>query len=352
LTPPAAAGENPAMLQRVDSLVTAIREAARREPEHPRDLLQPEVLLGSALRIAGAVAVAVVLWWALRVVVRRIEKSLGQPQPGSLSVSEQRTRTLVGLLRSMGRVVIFVVFLFMLMSAVGLDLGPLLAGAGVVGLAISFGAQSLVKDVISGLFILIENQFGVGDVVRIEGVSGTVETMTLRVVALRDVHGVVHIVPNGQITKVSNLTRTWSRVVLDVAVAYKEDTDHVTAVMREVGRELWDDEDWKPLLVEAPEVPGIETFDSSSATIRMTAKTLPLKQWDVARELRRRLKRRFEAEGIEVPSSHSKLVWEGTGLPPQAPPATAGVLGDGGHAAPLAAHPHTSRSGLVDDESA
>ena len=334
-----------------DSILAALREAARREPERPRDLLQPEVLLGSALRIAGAVAVAVVLWWALRMVVRRIEKSLGQPQPGSLTVSEQRTRTLVGLLRSMGRVVIFVVFLFMLMSAIGLELGPLLAGAGVVGLAISFGAQSLVKDVISGLFILIENQFAVGDVVRIEGVSGSVETMTLRVVALRDVHGVVHIVPNGQITKVSNLTRTWSRVVLDVAIAYKEDTDRVAEVMREVGGELWGDEDWKPLLVDAPEVPGIESFDSSSVTIRMTAKTLPLKQWDVARELRRRLKRRFEAEGIEVPSSHSKLVWEGT-EPPQPPPAAAGVLGDGGRAAPPAAHPHTSHPGLVDDESA
>jgi len=335
-----------------DSLLAVLREAARREPERPRDLLQPEVLLGSALRIAGAVAVAVVLWWALRMVVRRIERSLGQPQPGALTVSEQRTRTLVGLLRSMGRVIIFVIFLFMLMSAIGLDLGPLLAGAGVVGLAISFGAQSLVKDVISGLFILIENQFAVGDVVRIEGVSGSVETMTLRVVALRDVHGVVHIVPNGQITKVSNLTRTWSRVVLDVAVAYKEDTDRVAVVMREVGAELWDDEEWKPLLVEAPEVPGVESFDSSSVTIRMTAKTLPLKQWDVARELRRRLKRRFEAEGIEVPSSHSKLVWEGTEPPPLAPPAAAGVLGDGGRAAPPAAHPHTSHSGLVDDESA
>jgi moderate conductance mechanosensitive channel len=335
-----------------DSLLAALREAARREPERPRDLLQPEVLLASALRVAGAVAVAAVLWWVLRLVVRRIERSLGQPQPGSLTVSEQRTRTLVGLLRSMGRVVIFVVFLFMLMSAIGLDLGPLLAGAGVVGLAISFGAQSLVKDVISGLFILIENQFGVGDVVRIEGVSGAVETMPLRVVALRDVHGVVHIVPNGQITKVSNLTRTWARVVLDVGVAYREDTDRVSEVMREVGRELWDDPDWRPLLVEPAEVPGIEKFDTGSVTIRMTAKTLPLKQWDVARELRRRLKRRFEAEGIEVPSSHSKLVWEGAEAPLQAPPATAGALGDGGRAAPPAAHPHTAHSGLVDDDSA
>ncbi len=336
-----------------DSLVSVLLEAARREPERPRDLLQPEVLLGSALRIAGAVVVAMVLLWALRMVVRRIERSLGQPQPGSLSVSEQRTRTLVGLLRSMGRVVIFVIFLFMLMSAVGLDLGPLLAGAGVVGLAISFGAQSLVKDVISGLFILIENQFGVGDVVRIEGVSGAVETMTLRVVALRDVHGVVHIVPNGQITKVSNLTRTWARVVLDVGVAYKEDTDRVAEVMRQVGQDLWEDDDWKALLVEAPEVPGIEKFDTSAVTIRMTVKTLPLKQWDVARELRRRLKRRFELENIEVPTASQTLLLEGGEAPPHAPPpAAVGALGAAGRDGETGAAPRPARgldSGIDDD---
>jgi small conductance mechanosensitive channel len=337
------------MLQRVDSLVTAIREAARREPAHPRDLLQPEILVGTALRIAGALAVAFVLWWMLRVVIRRIEKSLGQPQPGALTVSEQRTRTLVSLLRSVGRVIIFVVLLFMLMSAVGLDLGPLLAGAGVVGLAISFGAQSLVKDVISGLFILIENQFGVGDVVRIEGVSGAVERMTLRVVALRDVHGVVHIVPNGQITKVSNLTRTWARVVLDVNVAYKVDTDHAIEVMRDVGHELWEDEEWKALLVDAPEVPGIESFDSGSVTIRMTAKTLPLKQWDVARELRRRLKRRFAEEDIEVPLGQT-LLWERTEAPQEFPAALAASAGKAPAAGPpAAAHPHHSDAGLDDE---
>ena len=340
------------MLQNVDSLVTALQEAAQRAPERPRDLLQPEVLLGSALRIAGALAIALILWWVLRLVIRRIERSLGQPQPGALTVSEQRTRTLVSLLRSVGRAIIFVILLFMLMSAVGLDLGPLLAGAGVVGLAISFGAQSLVKDVISGLFILIENQFGVGDVIRIEGVSGAVERMTLRVVALRDVHGVVHIVPNGQITKVSNLTRTWARVVLDVGVAYKENTDHVAEVMRGVGQALWEDEEWKPLLVEAPEVPGIESFDSGSVTIRMTAKTLPLKQWDVARELRRRLKRRFEEENIETPVAQT-LLWErNEPPPPPAPPVAAAALAAPGAPPPAGSHPHTTQDAALDDESA
>ncbi|HSU12605.1 mechanosensitive ion channel family protein [Longimicrobium sp.] len=343
------------MLQKADSILAKVRAVTSREPTTLRDLLHPDILLSSALRVAGAVLVAFVLWWTLRIVLRRIERKLGKPQPGALTVSEQRTRTLVSLLRSVGRVIIFVIFLFMLLSAIGLDLGPLLAGAGVVGLAVSFGAQSLVKDVISGLFILIENQFGVGDVVRIEGVSGAVERMTLRVVVLRDVHGVVHIVPNGEIKKVSNLTRTWSRVVLDVGVAYKEDVDRVIAVMRDVGRELWDDPEWRPLLVDAVEVPGIESFGESSVTIRLMAKTLPLKQWDVARELRRRLKRRFDREEIEIPFPHQKLVWDGGGPPPQTARIDVGGAGDdeagdvdAAEAAAAAAQAHDSA--VEDDE--
>ncbi len=286
-----------------------------------------ENLAATGLRVAGAIAVALFLYWVLKLVLRRIERSVGKPQPGAaaLTLQEQRARTLVSLFHSIGRVVIGVMLVFMLLGAVGVELGPLLAGAGVVGLAISFGAQSLVKDVISGLFILVENQFGVGDVVRLEGVSGAVEKMTLRVVVLRDVHGVVHIVPNGEIKKVSNLTRTWSRVVLDVGVAYREDPDRVMQVMRDVGRELWEDPQWKPLLVEPVEVPGIESLGESAVNIRIQAKTLPLKQWDVARELRRRLKHRFEAEDIEIPFPHQTVYWgAGQPLPVVAPPAAPG----------------------------
>jgi moderate conductance mechanosensitive channel len=261
----------------------------------------PEVA-ATALRVGGALLVGTLAYWALGRVLKRVERAISDSDPGSLSLQEQRARTLVSLLRSIGRVVIAVITLFTVLGALGLNLGPLLAGAGVVGLAISFGAQSLVKDVISGLFILLENQFGVGDVVRLEGVSGVVERMTLRVVMLRDTHGVVHIVPNGQIKKVSNLTRGWARVVLDVAVSQREDPDRVIAVMEEVGAGFWADERWKPLMLEAPEVPGIEAFGDSGPTIRLTVRTLPLKQWEVARELRRRLKHRFAAEGIEIPT--------------------------------------------------
>ena len=264
-------------------------------------------LTATGLRVLGALAVAVLAYWALEAILRRVERAA--EKDGVITLQEQRTRTLVSLLRSVGRVVIWVVTLFMVLGALGLQLGPLLAGAGVIGLAVSFGAQSLVKDVISGLFILIENQFGVGDEVKLDGVSGTVERMTLRVVVLRDVFGVVHIVPNGEIKTVSNLTRGWSRVVLDVVVAYQEDPDEVMRVMLDEGRKLWEDPKWRPLILEEALVPGVESFGEKGITIRMLVKTLPLKQGDVARELRRRLKQRFTAEGIEVPSTSQTVYW-------------------------------------------
>ncbi|HEX2204746.1 MAG TPA: mechanosensitive ion channel family protein [Longimicrobium sp.] len=314
------------MLQVKDSVIALI---PRGVPAEWSDLFNGPRLAAVGLRMLAAAVVCLVAYWMLKGVLRRLERSIGEPTPGgALTLQEQRARTLVGLLRSIGRVIIGVIFIFMALGALGVELGPLLAGAGVVGLAISFGAQSLVKDVISGLFILIENQFGVGDVVRIEGVSGAVERMTLRVVVLRDVHGVVHIVPNGEIKKVSNLTRTWSRVVLDVGVAYKEDPDRVMRVLREVGGELWDDPEWRPLLVDPVEVPGIEAFGDSAVNVRVMAKTLPLKQWDVARELRRRIKHRFDREGIEIPYPHQTVYWGEGQAPPMMAAAPRGGLGD------------------------
>jgi moderate conductance mechanosensitive channel len=275
------------------------------------DRLNQDVLAETGGRILGAFVVAWLSYWALKLVLRRIDQQITAQAGagGALSPQLQRTRTLLSLLRSVGVVLIVVMFLFMTLNAMGVQLGPLLAGAGVIGLAVSFGAQSLVKDVISGLFMLFENQFGVGDVIRIEGVSGAVEQMTLRVVVLRDVHGAVHIVPNGQITMVSNLTRSWSRAVLDVAVAHSEDPDRVMAVLREVGEALYQDEEWKPLLVEPVQVPGIENLTDSAVTIRVMVKTLPLKQWDVARELRRRIKLRFDQDGIEIPHATQTMYW-------------------------------------------
>jgi small conductance mechanosensitive channel len=291
-------------------------------PRRWEDLFNWPSLTATGLRVAGALVVTAIAYYALEAILRRVERSL--ERDGVVTVQEQRTRTLVSLLRSVGRVVIAVLALFMVLGALGLQLGPLLAGAGVVGLAVSFGAQSLVKDVISGLFILLENQFGVGDVVRLEGVSGAVERMTLRVVVLRDVYGVVHVVPNGEIKKVSNLTRGWARVVLDVSVAYKEDPDRVMEVMRDEGQRMWKDPAWRPVIMEEMQVPGIEAFGESGVNIRIWAKVLPLKQWEVARELRRRLKHRFDAEGIEIPFPHQTVYW-GEGQSPGETTALAGI---------------------------
>ena len=273
------------------------------------ELVNWPALINTGLRLLVVLVLAWIAFRVLGLILRRVEGSMGTPDPGAVSLQEQRVRTLVGLLRSIGVVVIVVVTLFMLLNALGIDIGPLLATAGVVGLAISFGAQSLVKDIISGLFILLENQFGVGDVIRIKDVSGRVEKMTLRIVVMRDVHGVVHVVPNGEITQVSNLTRAFSRAVFEVGVAYKEDADRVMEVLRDIGREMWEDPEWRPLLTEEITVPGIESFGDSSVNIRVMATTVPLKQWDVARELRRRIKRRFDAEHIEIPFPHRTFYW-------------------------------------------
>jgi small conductance mechanosensitive channel len=281
------------------------------------DLFNLPQLTSVGLRVLAALGVGWIAFRALKLVLRRIEAALDDPEAASLPAHVQRTRTMISLVRSVGRVVITVLVLFMVLGALGVDLGPLLAGAGVVGLAFSFGAQSLVKDIISGLFILVENQYGVGDVVRIADVSGAVERMTLRVVVLRDTHGAVHIIPNGEIKRVTNLTRSWSRAVIDVKVDYRQDPDRVIGILRGIGTALHADAAWTALLVEEPSVPGIEALTETGMVIRMMAKTLPMKQWDVARELRRRIKLRFDEEGVDIPVTG---VTVNVGDPGHAPP--------------------------------
>lgn len=266
-------------------------------------------IVGRGSQILLFLGLAWISYRILGLVLRRIERSAAAADPSTVSVHEQRVATLLGLVRSVGIVIIGIITLFMILTALGIQIGPLLAGAGVVGLAISFGAQSLVRDILSGLFILFENQFGVGDVIRIGDAAGKVEKMTLRIVVMRDIQGTVHVVPNGEIKRVSNLTRSFSRAVIDIRVGFREDVERVMDVMRDLGARIWDDPDWKPLLMEQPTVPGIESFDDSSVTIRLLATTVPLKQWDVARELRRRLKRRFDEEGIAIPFPHRTLYW-------------------------------------------
>jgi small conductance mechanosensitive channel len=253
-----------------------------------------------ALQIAGILAVAYVGFRLLRVLTRRIERAVDDGDPTTLTQREQRGRTLAQLLNSVGAVTITVAAGLTILNLF-IAIGPLLAGVGVAGLAISFGAQSLVKDVIGGFFILLENQLAVGDIVEINGVGGVVERLTLRVVMLRDLHGTLHVIPNGSITMVSNKTRGWSRAVLDIPVAYKEDVDAVIRVLREVADAFWRDDEWRSALAEAPAVWGVEALADSAINIRLVAATHPGRQWDVSRELRRRIKNRFDQEGIEIP---------------------------------------------------
>lgn len=242
-------------------------------------------------------------WLFLRVVslaARRIEIAVDDGDEGVTTLRERRGQTISQLLRSVGRVVIFGIALLLTFN-VFIDIGPILAGAGILGLAISFGAQSLVKDVISGFFILFENQFAIGDVIEVAGKSGLVEKMSLRVVVLRDSEGVMHVVPNSEIKVVSNKTRGWSRAVVDVGIAYDEDIDRALAVVRDEAAQLATDRTWSLQLDGVPEVLGVESLGDSSVVIRTVIRTQPGSQWNVAREFRRRIKNRFDREGVEIP---------------------------------------------------
>jgi len=284
-------------------------------------LLQWEVLLPKLVNILLVILVGIFAYRATKVLISRlVTREIEEDDPLVRRVREQRHRTLVSLLGNVALMAIVVVVILTILDILLENIGPILASFGILGLAFSFGAQSLVKDVISGTFMLIEGQFGIGDVVRLGDVSGSVEKITLRTTVLRDAQGAVHIVPNGSITYVTNHTKAWSRAVLDVGVAYHEDLDRVIAVLHEVVDDFRADPEWGPLLLEDPDVPGVESFGDSAIVVRIVAKTLPLKQWDVARALRLRIKKRFDREGIEMPFPHTTLYW-GEGQNPALAPA-------------------------------
>lgn len=249
-------------------------------------------------KLLQALIIVVLAWgsiWILRYFARRVERAAHGHGHG-----ESRGETLARLVQSVGAAVIGVVALLMAFSLF-FNIAPLLTGVGIAGLAVSFGAQSLVKDVIAGFFILLENQYQLGDTVRIAGVEGTVSHLTLRATVLRDGAGVVHFIPNGQIAVVSNQTRTWSRAVVDVGVAYGADIDRVTKVLRTLIADLVKDPAWSPRLTGESAVAGIQQLGDSAVTIRTWVNTQPGVQGDVKSELLRRIKATFEREGIEMP---------------------------------------------------
>lgn len=268
------------------------------------------------VKVLVVVLFALFVYRILKFVIGRlVSRNVDEDDPIVKRLREQRAQTLASLLTNVALIVVVTVTLLTVLGTF-MDIGPILASVGVLGLAVSFGAQTLVKDIISGTFLLLEGQFGIGDVVRVGDTAGLVEKITLRTTILRDLHGVVHVIPNGSIDRVSNLTKTWSRAVIDVGVAYREDVDEVIAVLKQLGAEFQADPEWGALLIEPPEVLGVEQLADSAVVIRMMAKTLPLKQWEVARELRRRIKKRFDAEGIEIPYPHVSFYWGQNQMPP------------------------------------
>ena len=219
----------------------------------------------------------------------------------------ERLHTIGGLVKNAVNVIVIGAAVLMILQELGMDITPLLAGAGVASLAVGFGAQNLVRDVISGFFLILEDQVHVGDVVNIDGTGGLVEQVHLRTIVLRDLSGTVHVIPNGAISTLSNLTKDFSYAVLDVGVAYKEDTDRVSDVLRDIGTGIHDDPAFAKHILAPLEILGVNEFGDSAVLIKIRIKTRPLKQWMVGRELRRRIKKVFDAQGIEIPFPHVSL---------------------------------------------
>lgn len=265
-----------------------------------------------------SVAVIWVLAWLamqlVKLIARRIIAAVDDGDDSTMSLAEKRGHTVAQLLRSVGRVMLFVLALLLTLNQF-MDIAPLLAGAGILGLAFSFGAQSLVKDVITGFFLLVDNSIAVGDVVEVAGKSGSVERVNLRVVHLRGLDGSVHIIPNGQISVVSNMTRGWSRAVVDVGVAYETDIDHALEIIRDEVSRMAADAQWTSRLDGTPEVQGVQALGDHGVTLRVLLRTLPGRQWEVGREFRRRIKDRFDREKIEIPFPQQTIHVRAPGTP-------------------------------------
>jgi small conductance mechanosensitive channel len=270
-------------------------------------------LAGDGARIGAIIAVAVVADFALhRIIPRALRVAVERQMKGQEEEEiQQRVDTLASVFTATGRGIIVLVTLLTLLPLAGISIGPLLAGVGIIGLAVGFGAQSLVKDIIGGLFILLDNQYSKGDVVTLAGTTGLVEDVGLRRTVLRDLDGVVHYVPNGEIVVASNFTQEYSRVNLNVGVSYSEDLDHVMRVINRVGEEMAADPGLGASIITPPKALRVDNLGDSGIDIKITGETKPVKQWEVMGELRRRLKKAFDEEGIEIPYPHRVIVTRG-----------------------------------------
>jgi small conductance mechanosensitive channel len=279
-----------------------------------------EPWMETGLKVAAIIVVVLAAQLAIRQAattgIRRLlerRAAARETTPASQAELDQRIDTLQRLAVRVTGLILLVIAVLMILGLFDINIAPALAGLGVVGIAVGFGAQALFRDWLAGIFIVIENQYSVGDVVTIAGVSGLVEDISMRRTLLRDLNGAVHTVPNGQIEVASNLTSDWARVNLDIGVAYDTDIDRATEVINQIGTEMAADETWKERLLEPPAVLRVNSLDDSSVTLKVLGRVLPAEQWGVAGELRRRILRAFASAGIEIPFPHRVIIRRGDG---------------------------------------
>lgn len=284
----------------------------------------PPILAELLTRLARIVLILVLALVAQRLLHRFVphfiqvglRRDPGEESPEAVTKREQ---TLASVMLGASDMLLFAILGLTLLAELDVDIGPALASLGVLGIAVGFGAQNLVRDVFSGLFILLENQYRIGDVVRIAGIGGLVEDINLRRTVLRDLDGVVHSIPNGEVHISSNFTKHFSRVNLDISVAYSTDVEVARDVINRVGQEMAADPEFGPLITEAPHFLRLDAFEDSGITLKVLGVTQPIRQWEVAGEFRRRILKAFAQEGIEIPFPH-QVVISRTETPPQKPP--------------------------------
>lgn len=265
------------------------------------DLIIPWLLSHGIKIVIIAVGAIILHKIVSRIIIRAVRIAVVPDSNSSEEAEKKREDTLIRIFNGGLSVMILLVTILMILQEIGIEIAPLLAGAGIVGLAFGFGGQYLIRDLISGLFIILENQYRIGDVVNINGTGGLVEDITLRMTTLRDLNGTVHHIPHGEIKMVSNLSKNFARVNMDIGVSYNADIEHVIKVINRTGIELAEDPDFKALIITPPKFLRINEFADSSVVVKILGDTKPLKQWDVAGELRKRLKIAFDKEGIEIP---------------------------------------------------
>ncbi|HWR68574.1 MAG TPA: mechanosensitive ion channel family protein [Desulfomonilia bacterium] len=271
------------------------------------DEISIRALALGTVRIATILVVAWITTVILKKLLRKLKTHLLEKSRLAEGLSEESTKrveTITRLIREAVLIALWLIVALVVLKELGIEIGPILAGAGILGLAVGFGAQNLVRDVISGFFFIIEDQVRVGDVAVVNGTAGLVEQLNFRTIVLRDLAGVVHVFPNGTVNTLSNMTKNWSGYVFDLGVAYKEDIDAVVKIIAQVGEEMKRDDTFGPLMLEVPEIFGLDRFHDSAVIIKGRIRTKPSQQWVVGREFLRRIKYAFDAAGIVIPFPH------------------------------------------------